>query len=186
MSTGGTSGSACWRSPSGTSPESRRRKASSWGRWVTTKQHSRSQHRKCRFMGDLLRSSLFGPFRSSSSWRRPCWTTFLTGTSFRPMTCPPYRCPSHLRTSREDTSMETVPARSCRVCLSVHLPVFFPIEVVLLVPSLNSLFFCLCGPLNFWISPVLYMCVSLCLYVCVCVFVQGPIASLMQSLMMVW
>lgn len=57
--------------------------------------------------------------RSWSSWRRPYWTTNLTGTRSRPTTCPPSLCPDPLRTRPADTSTPTARPRNCSVSVSV-------------------------------------------------------------------
>lgn len=56
--------------------------------------------------------------RSWLSWRQLCWMISLIGINSRRTTCPPYRCPSHPRTSHADISIRTAPARNYRVCAS--------------------------------------------------------------------
>lgn len=56
---------------------------------------------------------MFSSCRSSLSWRRLFWTTSLTGTSFKPMTCPPSHF--HVPPRTHSAGSSRVQPRGCRV-----------------------------------------------------------------------
>lgn len=111
--------------------------------------------------------AVYDPSRSWSSWKRPYWTTSLTGIRSKPTMSHPYRCPDPPRTSPGDTHTQTPPARSCSVSLWM-LPCYQWANT-----TRTSVFTALpwhCGRIRFFINVCVRVHIYVYVSVCVCLW----------------